>query len=69
MNHSSTSGVSPALRIDKGQHYVLGPNDELPYRLIRNLGQGGSANVEEVEDTYTSAVFARKVFKISGSQA
>ncbi|KAI4705622.1 hypothetical protein J4E81_000506 [Alternaria sp. BMP 2799] len=61
------NGPKRMLRIEEGQHYFLEPNDELPYKLLRNLGQGGFANVEEVEDRHTGVVLARKVFKFGGS--
>ena len=63
------SGPKRMLRIEEGQHYFLEPNDELPYKLLRNLGQGGFANVEEVEDRHTGVVLACKVFKFGGSSA
>ena len=63
------SALKRILHIEEGQHYFLKPGDELPYKLLRNLGQGGCANVEEVEDQYTGRVFARKVFRIGGSSA
>ena len=63
------SGPKRMLRIEEGQHYLLEPNDELPYKLLRNLGQGGFANVEEVEDKHTGVVLACKVFKFGGSSA
>jgi serine/threonine protein kinase len=57
------------LHIEEGQDYLLEPGDELPFKLLRNLGQGGCANVEEVVDQHTGRVFARKVFGIGGSPA
>jgi serine/threonine protein kinase len=57
------------LYIEEGQDYLLEPEDELPFKLVRNLGQGGCANVEEVVDQHTGRVFARKVFGICGSRA
>ncbi|KAI4713901.1 hypothetical protein J4E89_001350 [Alternaria sp. Ai002NY15] len=63
------SGPKRMLRIEEGQHYFLEPNDELPYKLLRNLGHGGFANVEEVEDRHTGMVLACKVFKFGGSSA
>jgi len=57
------------IRIEEGQHYLLEPDDELPLRLLRNLGQGGCSNVEEVVDLNTGRVFARKVFRVRGSAA
>jgi serine/threonine protein kinase len=67
---SSTAGQKAAsLCIEEGGHYFLEPKDELPFDLIRNLGQGGCANVEEVRDRNTGAVYARKVFKIAGTHA
>lgn len=35
----------------------------LPYKLVKNLGHGGSASVEKVEDVYTGKVYARKIFR------
>lgn len=55
------------IRIEEGQECTLGPNDELPYKLLRNLGQGGFANVEEVEDQHTGEIFARKVFRTNNA--
>ncbi|KAI4646655.1 hypothetical protein J4E93_004877 [Alternaria ventricosa] len=63
------SGPKRMLRIEEGQHYLLEPNDELPYKLLRNLGQGGFSNVEEVENRHTGMVLACKVFKFGGSSA
>ncbi|KAH6882129.1 kinase-like domain-containing protein [Alternaria rosae] len=63
------SGSKRVLQIEEGQHYFLEPEDELPYILLRNLGHGGCANVEEVLDQRTGRVFARKVFRIGGSSA
>lgn len=63
------SGSKRVLQIEEGQHYFLEPEDELPYKLLRNLGHGGCANVEEVLDQRTGRVFARKVFRIGGSSA
>ena len=57
------------LHIKAGQRYILKDGDELPYKLLKNLGHGGCAIVEEVQDQWTGKVFARKVFKIRGSQA
>jgi serine/threonine protein kinase len=61
------SGNKRILHIEEGQHFSLEPGDELPYKLLRNLGQGGFANVEEVEDRHTGMVFAHKVLKFAGS--
>ncbi|KAI4682061.1 uncharacterized protein J4E88_004949 [Alternaria novae-zelandiae] len=61
------SGPKRTIHIEEGQHYLLEPDDELPLKLLRNLGQGGCANVEEVVDRHTGRVFARKVFGIRGS--
>ncbi|KAI8931434.1 hypothetical protein NX059_011763 [Plenodomus lindquistii] len=56
------------LRIEQGQSYLLEDNDELPYTLIRNLGHGSCANVEEVRDIRTGATLAKKVIKFHGSR-
>ena len=48
---------------------MLEPEDELPYKLLRNLGHGSYANVEEVLDQHTGRVFARKVFRFGSSSA
>ena len=40
----------------------------MPYKLIRNLGHGHSANIEMVEDVNTGSVYARKLFRICGSR-
>lgn len=66
---SAASISKRVLHVEEGQHYFLEPDEELPYRLLRNLGQGGCANVEEVEDRYTGMIFASKVFRIGGSSA
>lgn len=68
---SSTDASLPlrpprVLAVEEGKDYLLEPEDELPYRLIRSLGHGHSGNVEEVEDTVTGAVFARKTIRIYG---
>lgn len=54
--------------IEEGKDYFLDDNEELPYRLVRNLGHGHSALVEEVVDQYTGSVFARKVFRVNCSR-
>ncbi|KAH7088170.1 kinase-like domain-containing protein, partial [Paraphoma chrysanthemicola] len=33
------------------------------YKLLKNLGHGGSASVEKVEDVHTGKVYARKMFR------
>ena len=67
MNGDSNS--KRVLQIEEGRHYLLEPEDELPYKLLRNLGHGSYANVEEVLDQHTGRVFARKVFRFGGSSA
>jgi serine/threonine protein kinase len=67
-NNLCTSSSTNTLLIEEGGHYLLGPCDELPYRLRRSLGHGHSGNVEEVEDTRTGAVYARKTIRIYGSR-
>ncbi|KAF2850362.1 kinase-like protein [Plenodomus tracheiphilus IPT5] len=57
------------LRVEQGGSYFLDNDDELPYTLIRNLGHGSCANVEAVRDSFTGAIFARKVIKIHGARA
>lgn len=54
--------------INAGDHLDLEHLDTrddslLPYRLIKNLGYGGSASVEKVEDVNTGKLYARKIFK------
>lgn len=49
-------------RIHEGQDVEL-PDEEIPYKVLRNLGHGGHGLVEEVKDTITGACFARKTFK------
>lgn len=61
--------IAARLRIEEGRHYVLQSKDELPLDLVRNLGHGGCANVEEVRDRDTRALYAQKVFQITGSHA
>ncbi|KAH7077631.1 kinase-like domain-containing protein [Paraphoma chrysanthemicola] len=40
------------------------PSESLvPYKLLKNLGHGGSASVEKVEDVHTGRVYARKIFR------
>ncbi|KAF2646174.1 kinase-like protein, partial [Massarina eburnea CBS 473.64] len=51
--------------IEEGRDYYLGPHDKLPLRPVRHLGYGGSGLVEEVEDTHTGAVYARKTIKFN----
>ncbi|KAF2015569.1 kinase-like protein [Aaosphaeria arxii CBS 175.79] len=56
--------ASKVLDIREGQDVYVEEDEKLPYRLVRNLGHGHSANVEMVEDIYTGRVFARKLFRI-----
>lgn len=65
---SLASGNNPIV-IEEGKDYLLEPDDELPYELLRNLGHGHSGNVEEVRDTHSGAVFARKTIRITGLTA
>ena len=58
--------VPITLLIEEGKDYYLEPGCELPYRHRRNLGFGHSGNVEEIEDMYTGAVFARKTIRFYG---
>ncbi|KAF1840143.1 kinase-like protein [Cucurbitaria berberidis CBS 394.84] len=62
-------GPPQILYIEEGKDYFLDDNEELPYRLVKNLGHGHSATVEEVVDQWTGAVYARKVFRINGSKS
>lgn len=56
------------LHIREGDDVFIDDNMVLPYRLVKNLGHGHSANVEMVEDMQTKAVYARKVFRIRNSR-
>ncbi|CAO2652118.1 Nn.00g004010.m01.CDS01 [Neocucurbitaria sp. VM-36] len=66
---NSNGGPPQTLYIEEGKDYFLDDNEELPYRLVKNLGHGHSATVEEVVDQWTGSVFARKVFRINGSKS
>lgn len=61
-----TAATSKVLVIEEGKDYLLEAGDELPYRLLRSLGHGHSGNVEEVQDTRTGAIYARKTIRIYG---
>ena len=63
---TSTTATPSTLLIREGEDYLLEEDYQLPYKLVRNLGHGHSANVEMVEDINTGSVFARKVFPIRG---
>jgi serine/threonine protein kinase len=52
------------LPIEEGKDYDDFDESRLPYTLLRNLGHGHSANVEEVRDELTKVLFARKTIKI-----
>ncbi|KAJ4375945.1 hypothetical protein N0V83_001224 [Neocucurbitaria cava] len=66
---NSNGGPPQMLFIEEGKDYFLDDNEELPYRLVKNLGHGHSATVEEVVDQWTGLVYARKVFRINGSKS
>jgi len=66
---STDNNPVQALCVEEGQNHLVEANDGLPYQLIRNLGQGGCANVEGVRDRNTGAIFARKVIRIVGARA
>jgi serine/threonine protein kinase len=55
---------SRRITVEEGNDYFLGPNDELPFKLLRNLGHGKSGFVSEVKDTWTGAVYACKTFPL-----
>jgi serine/threonine protein kinase len=73
VQHPTSLGIGTittpsTLVIREGEDYLLEEDVQLPYKLVRNLGHGHSANVEMVEDINTGSVFARKVFPIRGSR-
>ncbi|KAH6865205.1 kinase-like domain-containing protein [Alternaria rosae] len=51
------------LPIEQGKDYDNFVKSQLPYRLLENLGYGGSGYVEKVEDILTGKQFARKVIR------
>jgi serine/threonine protein kinase len=55
--------VLDCITLENGQQIPLSSIDDLPYRLLENLGAGASATVEMVQDVVTSKVYARKVFR------
>jgi len=52
------------LPIEQGKDYDEIVKSQLPYKLLANLGVGGSGVVEMVEDRLTGKLFARKVIHI-----
>ncbi|KAF2016271.1 kinase-like protein [Aaosphaeria arxii CBS 175.79] len=58
-------GQSPYLEITEGSDLELDDIDvkSLPYQHIENLGSGGSAIVERVQDMNTGLVYARKTLR------
>jgi serine/threonine protein kinase len=50
-----------------GGDFITEPS-QLPYRFIRELGSGNSSTVDEVEDTTSGRIYARKVFLIPRTQ-
>ncbi|KAF1995992.1 kinase-like protein [Amniculicola lignicola CBS 123094] len=56
------------IRINEGEDLFLEDTSKLPYKLLKNLGHGHSANVEMVEDRWTRSVYARKLFRICRSR-
>lgn len=65
---SENSVVSTPFVIKEGDDYLVDDDSQLPYKFVRNLGHGQSANVEMVEDVHTGAVFARKRIRISSDR-
>lgn len=57
------------IQFEEGDDHVIEDESRLPFRLLRNLGHGHSGNVEEVQNTITGAVFARKTIAVRGKQA
>jgi serine/threonine protein kinase len=55
---------SPLLFISKGNTLHDVDEDQLPYVWRRNLGSDGCGIVEEVEDSNTGSVYARKLFQL-----
>ncbi|KAF2000082.1 kinase-like protein [Amniculicola lignicola CBS 123094] len=51
------------LTISKDAHLDIQEGQDLPYRLIKNLGHGATASVELVQDVNTGLTYARKSFK------
>ena len=54
-----------AIIVKEGDHFELQNQEKglLPYLFVRNLGFGGSAAVEMVQDINTGSVYARKIFR------
>lgn len=51
------------LIIEEGKDYDGVLESQLPYKLLQNLGHGGSGFVEKVQDRLTSHLFARKIIR------
>ena len=66
---SSGRPYTQLVHIEEGGEYLLPDNAELPFDLVKNLGQGHSANVEMIRHRYSGDVYARKVFRLAGSKA
>ncbi|KAF2819070.1 kinase-like protein [Ophiobolus disseminans] len=66
--HVTPDPSQPLVSVKAGDHLDLRQlgklsSDILPYRLLRNLGHGGSARVEMVEDVSSALVYARKIIR------
>ncbi|KAM3064636.1 hypothetical protein ACMFMG_007577 [Clarireedia jacksonii] len=58
------SANSPhCLHVHNGDDIKITNRDVLPYKHLKNLGVGGSAVVEMVQDKWTGQVFAHKIFR------
>ncbi|PVH98199.1 kinase-like protein, partial [Periconia macrospinosa] len=51
------------ITVREGADLQISDHNVLPYKVIRNLGMGGCASVEMVEDTTTGQLFAHKIFR------
>lgn len=58
----------PITTIEEGVQYEIDNKNDLPLTLVDNLGHGGTATVEKVQDQQTGTVFARKSFKFQGNR-
>jgi serine/threonine protein kinase len=61
---TSDSESSALLFISKGNTLRDVEEDQLPYTWRSNLGSGACGIVEEVEDSNTGSVYARKLFRL-----
>ena len=60
--HIDMSAPRSRRLFDEGQHIEITHRDMLPFRFLGQLGLGGSAVVETVEDQTTGQKFAHKFF-------